>query len=456
MPRHKMRKANAALNKGQMVRLINERVVYVPPPLGRCCRYTDADVLIGCSDVTEEECCCSQNNEDCELGYSDCGYAVWNGNLDCTTACSQDEGACCVDGACSEQTPQDCEALGGFFFGVNELCADNVNCSDCNTPEACCPTGRCCVDGGCAEGVRQCECLNAGGNWIENGACPTNPCESDDAECVENPEVLCCKDGTCLGRISQCECQAQGGISKTNGACPECTGSGSDDPVCCPSPEFGACCDSDFNCSEVFQGECDTVNGSTFYPGSGCADIECTAPPPKGRCCERCPQPPLCGVQLPRVNGVYSFTTEAQCNGTWSDIDNDDCPPCPDCPDPPPPEELGRCCSGSGRCSVTTQANCLGVSWRAGSNCIDPFTGRRIRCSTDGGGPCLCDCEYSGVPEFSNVIVFCSSFVPTGNILIDTPCSFPGGPTDDCSVGGCPSINVNDPWCVPQGFPTTP
>ena len=56
MSRHKMRKANAALNKGQMVRLINERVVYVPPPLGRCCRYSDDNILIGCSDVTEAEC----------------------------------------------------------------------------------------------------------------------------------------------------------------------------------------------------------------------------------------------------------------------------------------------------------------------------------------------------------------------------------------------------------------
>ena len=102
MSRHKMRKANASLNKGQMVRLVNERVVYVPPILGRCCRFTSAGVLVGCSEVTNEECCCQSDDPNC---YTDCDYAEWNQDLNCTdNPCTEDDGACCKDGSCAERT----------------------------------------------------------------------------------------------------------------------------------------------------------------------------------------------------------------------------------------------------------------------------------------------------------------------------------------------------------------
>jgi hypothetical protein len=156
---------------------------------------------------------------------------------------------------------------------------------------------------------------------------------------------------------------------------------------------------------------------------------------------------------VPVVNGVYSFTTEDQCNGSWSQIDNDDCPPCPNCPQPPPPEPLGRCCSSSGRCSVTKQANCFGVSWTAGGVCTD-INGLRIRCDNRGGDPCQCDCEYSGVPQYSNVIVFCTSYTPTGFQAYPTSCI--DAQSRDCNNFGCPPINTNNPWCVPQGYPPNP
>ena len=420
MPRHKMRKANAALNKGQMVRLINERVVYVPPPLGRCCRYSDDNILIGCSDVTEAECCCSQNNEDCELGYGDCGYAVWDGNLDCTTPCTQDKGACCVDGSCSQQTPQDCEALNGYFFGVNVDC-DVANCTDCGTPEECCPKGRCCYGDGCATGIRECECLNSGGQWTEGAECPDcSSCENETGPCCPEVEGLCCGGGSCSGVTTRCNCQGEGKVFRPGEfGCPDCDTDFN--PDCCPEPITGACCNTDtFECTEVEKGQC--PDGSVFRPGTSCTPDFCQAPPPLGRCCKRCP-PVTCDDPVPLATGVYGGqVTEEQCNGRWTEIDNDDCGGCPQCPDPTP--TTGACCGLDGICRESTPDRCGGQFLGLGSICTEggPFGGDGNPCITNGDNcrwVCYETIVYVG-PEFFEVtwIGYCTNQPPTSTFAM--------------------------------------
>ncbi len=244
MSRHKLRKANAALNKGQMVRLINERVVYVPPPIGRCCRFTEAGVLVGCSEVTEEECGCQKGPPT----YDDCDFAEWAEDLNCTDdPCTEDSGPCCVDGSCSQQTISDCIALGGTFLGVNKECG---NCTDCTTPEECCPTGRCCYGEACAEGIRECECADSGGEWTENGVCPDcTKCENESGPCCPEVTGICCKNRSCLGETTRCDCEAKGGIFLAGqNECPDCDAGGNAE--CCPRPLIGACCDpTTFTCS---------------------------------------------------------------------------------------------------------------------------------------------------------------------------------------------------------------
>ena len=448
MPRHKMRKANAALNKGQMVRLVNERVVYVPPPLGRCCRYSDDNILVGCSEVTEAECCCSQNNEDCELGYGDCGYAVWVEDLDCDTACPQDKLPCCKDGSCSEQTPQDCEAQGGVPAGaVGETCADVINCSSTSTPAECCPTGRCCVDGTCSEGIREAECV--GGDWTEGASCPSDCCDSDAPDsCCDLPIGLCCLSGTCFGVRNSCECEALGGVLDiSKNACPDCSDPAQFNLSCCPDLS-GACCDeSTGTCTEEFDA---SSCGGTFYPGANCGSIECEAPPPIGQCCQECPQIPDCDTQP--GDGVFGKdggqTTEADCSGSWNPIINEGCGTCPDCPGPEP---LGRCCLGGGACFRSTAAECGGAFIPdTNPNLVTPCYDLSVpggvgisTCPNTGIPPanCMCGCLYD---TFGAIYGTCDG----QNRYADRECFAPlydGGP---CGLNPCVEADSTDLYCA--------
>ena len=438
MPRHKMRKANAALNKGQMVRLVNERVVYVPPPLGRCCRYSDDNILVGCSEVTEAECCCSQNNEDCELGYGDCGYAVWVEDLDCDTACPQDKLPCCKDGSCSEQTPQDCEAQGGVPAGaVGETCADVINCSSTSTPAECCPTGRCCVDGTCSEGIREAECV--GGDWTEGASCPSDCCDSDAPDsCCDLPVGLCCLSGTCFGLRNSCECEALGGVLDiSKNGCPDCSDPAQFNLSCCPDLS-GACCDeSTGTCTEEFDA---SSCGGTFYPGANCDSVECEAPPIIGQCCLECPQIPDCPTQpgdgvFGKDGGQTDQQTCIDAGGSWNPIINEGCGTCPDCPGPDP---FGRCCLLGGLCFRGIAADCGGTFIPD----PDPFTvipcypnpGGDINPGSScpdiiGGDDCLCGCLYD---MFGERYKTCYG----QNRISDVQCTDLSG-VNDCDFVGC-------------------
>ncbi len=428
MSRHKLRKANAALNKGQMVRLVNERVVYVPPPIGRCCRFTEAGVLVGCSEVTEEECGCLQGPPT----YDDCSFAEWSEDLNCTdNPCTEDSGACCVDGACSEQTISDCIALGGILLGINEPCP---NCTDCTTPEDCCPTGRCCYGDSCAEGIRECECADSGGEWEQDGVCPDcTLCENESGPCCAEVEGICCKNRSCLGVKTRCECKATGGIFLAGQTeCPDCDAGGNAE--CCPEPKTGACCNPlTFECTEESEGNC--PEGSDFYPDQGCADIDCTAPPPKGTCCCACQEADVL------VFGEYTGqVTETVCRSQgcrWSEVVNE-CDECPEAPGPPPPEPLGRCCSANGICSITTQANCGGQWAGAGTNC-----GTQNPCIQP-PGQCLCECYTDASGNVTSVR--CTGQPPTG---FNASCTVtvPG----QCAGGGCLTIITIPGYCRPLG-----
>ena len=391
MSRHKMRKANASLNKGQMVRLVNERVIYVPPILGRCCRFTSAGVLVGCSEVTNEECCCQSDDPNC---YTDCDYAEWNQDLNCTdNPCTEDDGACCKNGSCTERTPSECAFLNGSFGGIGSKCDTYANCQDSGSPDECCPTGRCCYGDSCSENIRQSECV---GTWTEGASCPS---------CSETDFVdECCEDRS------------------------------------------GACCNEETGeCTEAFNTD-DCPPGTKANPGETCDTINCEAP--DGRCCKECDVDPDCPLQNTGFKRDGGITKQADCDGEWDSNPDRACGGCDPCPDPGGP---GRCCEANGLiCNDNVlQADCAGF-WLEGALCfeVDPSNPSPVAPTTNtcpsiprpGPPGCNCPCGCTRVNGDLYTNCFGQGFVSEFACCIVA--------TDTCPQGGCQYNPGSAPtWC---------
>jgi uncharacterized protein YegL len=114
-------------------------------------------------------------------------------------------GACCFveEGRCEETTQEDCDTMGGEFFGVGTRCRD----VPCPAPGACClPDGTC-------EVLFQEECEAEGGDFFGEGT------DCDMVECGE-PGACCLPDGTC-DILLEGECLAEGGEFQGEGV--DCT-----------------------------------------------------------------------------------------------------------------------------------------------------------------------------------------------------------------------------------------
>ena len=243
MARSKLRNTNSALNRGQMVRLENDRIIPLPPPIGRCCIFDiedpEAVTVLSCNEITEEEC------DDLVEALEDIGREVngtWNQSKNCTDdPCPTAKGRCCYGNSCVDDV-----SSGGC---TGEYGGDGSSCPNCCGPDAeesCCPTGTCCDGTNCFETI----CNQCGGNFTEGDACPT------DAECKKNYETDptggdCCppepKGACCVGTVGEggsCSqqtptaCAAAGGEYKGNSTlCPPCGENDDGLDICCPKTE---------------------------------------------------------------------------------------------------------------------------------------------------------------------------------------------------------------------------
>ena len=243
MARSKLRNTNSALNRGQMVRLENDRIIPLPPPIGRCCIFDiedpEAVTVLSCNEVTEEQC------DDIVEALEDQGKEVngtWSQSKNCTDdPCPTAKGRCCYGNSCVDDVTS-----GGC---TGEYGGDGSSCPNCCGPdgeESCCPTGTCCDGSSCVETI----CNECGGNFTEGDACPTpSECkknyETDPTGgdcCPPEPTGACCvgtvgEGGSC-SQQTPTACAAAGGEYKGDSTlCPPCGDNDEGLDICCPKTE---------------------------------------------------------------------------------------------------------------------------------------------------------------------------------------------------------------------------
>ena len=196
-------------------------------------------------------------------------FTFLNRNLaDCYHAC------CLPDGSCVVLLQTDCEAQGGIWQVVADLCRRHLPAAagrllpaerllpvrdGCGVPdpgwpvarlrqrlraEQSCPQppGACCFPDGTCTYVLDVECQAAGGQWQGYGTVctPNNPC-------LQPPGACCFPDGHCQLEL-ETACAAAGGQWLGFGSV--CTPSNP-----CPQPP-GACCFPNGTCTYVLDAEC--------------------------------------------------------------------------------------------------------------------------------------------------------------------------------------------------------
>jgi len=189
--------------------------------------------------------------------------------------------------------------------------------------------------------------------------------DSDFSPEVEEAFVSFLQSLTFSGSVSfdPCECGAcceeggEGVICSDNVAEGACPGDWQGvDTLCEDVTCGGTCCDAATgNCTYTTAAQC----AGTWTAGGECDPNPCPQPP-EGACCDG--------------EGNCTQTIEADCSGLWSE--GVECDPNP-CPQPP----TGACCQ-DGNCTETTEADCAGA-WLEGVDC-DP-------------NPCTLEicCEYT-------------------------------------------------------------
>ncbi|TWT42314.1 Glutamyl endopeptidase precursor [Phycisphaerae bacterium RAS1] len=294
-------------------------------------------------------------------------------------------GACCdAAGECAELTEDECEFVGGVFYGAGTLCA-TTNCAQE-------PVGACCFGVNCID-LTEFDCAISGGLWLGAGFnCLANPC-------FDPPLTGACCDtltGTCLQLTSQ-QCLDAGGVyfgdlsscdpspcGYISGACCDAGGGctvqteiacwlgggtyGGDGTTCtpnpCPQPATGACCDAYGVCAIRTAADCATVGGTYFGDGSECANHPCS-PPGSGACCDA-------------VGDCY-IALAPDCSATGGTYLGDNTA----CGDGACAFANGACCDLAGGCSIASQNGCAGQGGL--------FLGPASTCAP-GACPSLCLC----------------------------------------------------------------
>jgi hypothetical protein len=193
--------------------------------------------------------------------------------------------------------------------------------------------------------------------------------------------ILC--DGTCLDGVTREDCLAQGGAYCGDGV--PCG------PECAFVPT-GACCVPGGQCIETIGCECDAIGG-TFFPGVGCAAVQCQATGGCTRCDGTC---------------IDGFTHD-ECVAIGGSYCGDGVP-CgtPGCAFTP----TGACCLPSGACFDTIGCECAasGGVFSAGSFCDE------VQCP-----PPLCpgDCDNDQQVDFTDLLQVLAEWGPCSK---EAPC----------------------------------
>ncbi len=193
------------------------------PPVGACCHAG------GCS-LTDAASCQGD-------GYHYAGDYTACVEGSAAPQCP-DQVACCIDGTCSDMSPEMCASQNGTDVG------------DCDDPWPTCaapaPTGACCTPEGCNDNVTQDVCTRGTDNtWAgANTSC------DDVGVCGDDELGACCYSDGCMNqRQEECNGTWQG------------VGTSCDDVGICVEDELGACCLSDGTCQDVTNDMCDELSG---------------------------------------------------------------------------------------------------------------------------------------------------------------------------------------------------
>ena len=349
--------------------------------LGSCCYvYTNEPLNLACLDYVYRS--------DCDLLSG-----VFNALLPCNTSCSGNNGLCCSNGTCVEETsPSECLFFGGIFY-------PGITCGTYpNNPF------------GPNYGVT-----------LEDGRLCYDACEVS--------KLSCCKDGHCLGdSYSRIICESVlGGISVTGGYCNEvdcCTlnvGTG----ACCygsPGPLTRKCengltktqCLRDYKGTFMGEGEiCENINCDCFVQGTG----------------------------GPGGNGVL-------CNGQCGTTD------CPDCPTTKTGGGGGGGNGGGGNGGGGSGVGGGGGGGGAGGGSGGggggggggDDDGTSVIPPIDIGPPgCNGGCNSAGCPPCD-----CSGSCGVNNC---PPCDGPPGCDGPCDSAGCPKCTTCNGGCDSPGCP---
>lgn len=256
-------------------------------------------------------------------------------------------GACCVDGVCSEVDQTACDANGGFFF-LGASC-DGFDCGIF----ACCRADGTCVD------TNEAMCLAAGGDFV--GGVSARNC-ADGVMCTPVARGACCDaGGMCTDALTLAECSVMSGQFEGPGT--TCA-----DSVVCAF----ACCLPSFQCVDENAADCAT-DGGNFVGGTNrkkCEEILPCPGAPDGACC---------------IGGVCVEVSLAEClliGGTYGG-NSTTCPPFSQGP-------CGACCNSGACTDVVSRGACEaggGSFAGAGSVCDVPpdnFCALGACCKQDG------------------------------------------------------------------------
>ena len=350
MARSKIRNANAALSRGQLIRMDNSfnlkytELPFDPDIIGACCSTGPDPGATGkcfCESGISAGACCEKNGN--FIAGATCQE---NGGLIfCCTGSTQ--GTCCDEcpdlpgtyGNCRETTEENCR-------GVDQLFTANVGCEDSGCGD--CPTtGACC-----------------------------NPCREgfygDGNGCSQRTEKRCLElGGTFNGLGSQCE----------DAGCP-------DD---CQPDGSGACCQffpatNEIRCSFISDPDGKNLCDGYFHENKTCDEVDCEQLSICCRCagysCKVTEDPNSCAVTIETEFFTETYLVNGECPGGADAIDGScfgvnvgglGCPECPcgddidifipvvDCSnqsDPPTPCEQALCgfqdtCTGAGDLVIT-------------------------------------------------------------------------------------------------------
>ena len=313
------------------------------------------------------------SDENCDDGdpctYDYCqpdGNCYYEPNPDCGDGI----GACCMDGACMETLPEDCDAILGEFHGPGSLCHE-IDCGQ----SGCAADGDCgsddCNIGACVEGVCEYSAVADGTTCDDYNACTTGDfCMG--GGCMGDMELDCDDGDDCTADFCEPE---MGCVYHALAGCGQC----SDD----------AQCDDTNPCTADF---CDPTSGLCAHDGAAFDGATCDT----GNLCVAgaiCQAGDCVGADVDCSDGV-----EDPCLETW-------CEPATGCVAMPLD---GNACDDGDACTFEdycVEGACVGFDMGCddGKGCTadscDPTTGECVH-EED---PDCADADQDGVPDESDI-----------------------------------------------------